>query len=88
MNGCHKHSEALKEFSHVGREESLSNRALEQAYVKASRVEYQQKVAPSTLLPRELGNLYTGSVFSGLASLIYNLDQTPLKVRVQVILQQ
>jgi 3-hydroxy-3-methylglutaryl CoA synthase len=65
----------LKEYAHLSLEESFTNRSLEQASVTASRQEYNDKVAPSTLFPRELGNLYTGSLYSGLASLIYNSHQ-------------
>ncbi|KAJ8601572.1 hypothetical protein CTAYLR_005222 [Chrysophaeum taylorii] len=47
---------------------SLSDKALDAALRKAAP--YEAKVAPTTLLPKNVGNAYTASVFYGLVSLI------------------
>lgn len=49
---------------------TYSDRALEKAFVTLARPMYDEKVAPSTLLPKELGNSYTASCYTGLMSLI------------------
>lgn len=46
------------------------DRDLEKAFVELARPMYDSKVAPSTLLPRELGNSYTAAAYTGLLSLI------------------
>jgi hydroxymethylglutaryl-CoA synthase len=40
--------------------------------MELSKPQYQIKVSPSTLLPKELGNAYTASLYCGLASLVFN----------------
>ncbi|KAK9809077.1 hypothetical protein WJX72_009054 [[Myrmecia] bisecta] len=51
-------------------EESYTDRELEKAALQASAAVFEQKVAPSTLLATQCGNLYTGSLYAGLASLV------------------
>lgn len=51
-------------------ESSYANRDLEKLALQRTAQDYQSKVFPSTLAGRRLGNLYTGSVYAGLASLI------------------
>lgn len=43
---------------------------LGKAFVNLARPMYESKVAPSTMLPMELGNSYTASCYTGLMSLI------------------
>ena len=51
-------------------EDTYYDRDVEKAFVKTAKPMYESKVAPSTLLPRELGNSYTASAYTGLLSLI------------------
>ena len=51
-------------------EDTYYDRDVEKAFVKKAKPMYESKVAPSTLLPRELGNSYTASAYTGLLSLI------------------
>jgi len=51
-------------------EASYSDKALEKACLQASKKEYETKVFPSTLAGRMLGNMYAGSLYGGLLSLI------------------
>lgn len=60
----------LEPFRSVPREQSYDNRDLEQAFVRLSGPLYAEKVAPSTLLPQNIGNTYTASLYAGLVSLI------------------
>lgn len=56
-------------------EQSYDHRELEQAFVSLSKAGYAQQVIPSTLIPVQLGNIYTASLFSGVLSLITTLGQ-------------
>lgn len=60
----------LAKFAQVEKEASYTDRALDKAFQKVAKSEYASKVAPGTLLPKQLGNLYTASVYAGLLSLI------------------
>ena len=51
-------------------ENSLADRGLDAALRKASAGAYDAKVAPATLIPKQIGNTYTASVFAGLLSLV------------------
>jgi hypothetical protein len=51
-------------------EKSYNDKDLEAAFMKKSKGAYEARVAPGCLLSRELGNLYCGSVWAGLASLV------------------
>jgi len=51
---------------------SLTSRELEQAAVGLSKAGYKAHVAPGTLLPQSLGNMYTASLYAGILSLVSN----------------
>eukprot|EP01116_Phalansterium_solitarium_P016313 TRINITY_DN3776_c0_g2_i1.p1 TRINITY_DN3776_c0_g2~~TRINITY_DN3776_c0_g2_i1.p1 ORF type:complete len:472 (+),score=115.19 TRINITY_DN3776_c0_g2_i1:68-1483(+) len=55
-------------------EESYTSKEIDSTFAKLSAELYKTKVAPSTLLPRQLGNSYTPSLYYGLASLIAERD--------------
>lgn len=51
-------------------EDTYFDRDVEKVFLQLSQSEYEAKTAPSTLLAKHLGNMYTGSVYGGLASLL------------------
>jgi len=51
------------------------DRNLESAFVKLSAADYQRKVMPTALLPQQLGNMYTASLYAGLLSLLYSTNE-------------
>ena len=59
-------------FNYRGRtlKDTLYDKEVERAMVKASVSLYKAKTFTSTLLGREVGNMYTASVYGGLASLL------------------
>lgn len=67
-NGAY--TEHLAPFSDISEEESYSHRELGAACVNLSKKDYEQRVYPSTYAGRQLGNLYAGSLYGGLVSLI------------------
>lgn len=62
--------ESLRPFLHLPEEQSLTDRDLEKAAVKASKSLYKAKVDASAYVGQQVGNMYTASVYAGLASLL------------------
>lgn len=65
-------NKAIQAFASLATSATLENRAVEQEFVKLSAKLYSEKVGPSTLLPQQLGNMYTASLYAGLLSLVFN----------------
>lgn len=51
-------------------ESTIGDRDVEKLMLKSSGVEFKAKTDPTTLLGREVGNMYTASLYGGLVSLI------------------
>lgn len=51
-------------------EQSYDNVDIEKAFVALSKAAYARQAIPTTLIPTQLGNIYTASLFAGLLSLI------------------
>ncbi|CAD6224166.1 unnamed protein product [Miscanthus lutarioriparius] len=64
--------EKLQSFSNLTGEESYQSRDLEKASQQVAKHLYDIKVQPSTLLPKQIGNMYTASLYAALASVLYN----------------
>jgi len=63
-------NESVQRFSRIPLEDSYNNRELEQAFIELSKDPFSKKTLNSLLLARELGNLYCGSLYSCLLSLL------------------
>ncbi|KAJ1961075.1 3-hydroxy-3-methylglutaryl coenzyme A synthase [Dipsacomyces acuminosporus] len=68
----------VQQFKDVSREESYGNKVLEKAFINVSKAEFAAKTEPSLLAARNIGNMYTGSVFFGLASLLAQVPHEKL----------
>ncbi|KAL4363328.1 hypothetical protein GQ457_04G037830 [Hibiscus cannabinus] len=64
--------EKLGPFSTLTGDESFQSRELEKASQQASKPLYDAKVQPTTLVPKQVGNTYTASLYAAFASLIHN----------------
>ncbi|KAL6845982.1 hypothetical protein ACP4OV_023430 [Aristida adscensionis] len=64
--------EKLQPFSNLTGEESYQSRDLEKASQQVAKHLYDIKVQPSTLLPKQIGNMYTASLYAALASVLFN----------------
>lgn len=51
-------------------EDTRGDRDIEKLMMKSSAEEFHAKTAPTLLLSREVGNMYTASLYSGVASLL------------------
>ncbi|CCE62634.1 hypothetical protein TPHA_0C04850 [Tetrapisispora phaffii CBS 4417] len=71
--------EEISAWDTIDYEESLFDKALEKKFVTLSKRLYNEKVAKSLTVPTNVGNLYTASVFSSLASLIYYVGSDALQ---------
>ncbi len=64
-------SAKLQPFATLSPADSLVNRDLEKVAQQVAKKQYDSKVVPSTLLPKELGNMYCASLYAGLATLLH-----------------
>ncbi|KAL6005545.1 hypothetical protein ACLOJK_006112 [Asimina triloba] len=68
--------EKLQPFISLSGDESYQNRDLEKASQQAAKLLYDAKVQPSTLLPKEVGNMYTASLYAAFASVLHDKHGT------------
>lgn len=64
--------EKLQPFASLSSDESYQNRDLEKASQQVAKRLYDAKVQPSTLLPKEVGNMYTASLYAAFASVLHD----------------
>ncbi|OMO97953.1 Hydroxymethylglutaryl-CoA synthase, eukaryotic [Corchorus olitorius] len=62
----------LAPFSDLSNDESYQSRDLEKASQLVAKHLYDSKVQPSTLIPKQAGNMYTASLYAAFASLLHN----------------
>ncbi|KAK9103460.1 hypothetical protein Sjap_020714 [Stephania japonica] len=68
--------EKLAPYSALSGDESYSNRDLEKMSQQVAKCLYNEKVQPTTLLPKQVGNMYTASLYAAFASLIHDKHST------------
>ncbi|CAN1186287.1 Hydroxymethylglutaryl-CoA synthase [Linum perenne] len=68
--------EAAKEkfapFATLSGDESYQSRDLEKVAQQVAKPLYDAKVQPTTLIPKQVGNMYTASIYAAFASLLHN----------------
>ncbi|CAI9772514.1 unnamed protein product [Fraxinus pennsylvanica] len=74
--------EKLAPFSSLTVNESYQSRDLEKASQQVAKAFYDTKVQPSTLIPKQVGNMYTASMYAAFASLLHNKNSTLAGQRV------
>ncbi|KAL1559787.1 hydroxymethylglutaryl-CoA synthase [Salvia divinorum] len=74
--------EKLAPFSSLSHEESYQCRDLEKTSQQVAKPFFDTKVQPSTLIPKQVGNMYTASLYAAFASLIHNKSSTLAGQRV------
>jgi hydroxymethylglutaryl-CoA synthase len=57
----------------------LSDKALEKTFIGAGKATYASKVAPTMATAKRCGNMYTASLYGGLASLLSAVPPTELR---------
>ncbi|XP_057419275.1 hydroxymethylglutaryl-CoA synthase-like [Lotus japonicus] len=74
--------EKLGPFATLSGDESYQSRDLEKASQQVAKPQYDAKVQPTTLLPKQVGNMYTASLYAAFVSLIHNKHSTLAGKRV------
>ncbi|KAG5557131.1 hypothetical protein RHGRI_007412 [Rhododendron griersonianum] len=64
--------EKLAPFSSLTDDERYTSRDLEKASQQVAKPLYDAKVQPTTLVPKQVGNMYTASLYAAFVSLIHN----------------
>ncbi|PYH42840.1 hydroxymethylglutaryl-CoA synthase [Aspergillus saccharolyticus JOP 1030-1] len=63
----------------VDDESTRANKPLEKALMQLTQARFEQRVRPGLLLPAQCGNMYTASLYSGLASLLASVPSEQLQ---------
>ncbi|BAU02420.1 hypothetical protein VIGAN_11194500 [Vigna angularis var. angularis] len=74
--------ETLAPYASLSGDESYQSRDLEKANQQAAKHVYDEKVQPSTLIPKQVGNMYTASLYAAFASLLHNKNTSLVGKRV------
>ncbi|TKY45095.1 Hydroxymethylglutaryl-CoA synthase [Spatholobus suberectus] len=74
--------ETLAPYAFLTGDESYHSRDLEKANQQAAKHVYDAKVQPSTLIPKQVGNMYTASLYAAFASLLHNKNSSLVGKRV------
>ncbi|AES94125.1 putative hydroxymethylglutaryl-CoA synthase [Medicago truncatula] len=69
-------NEKLGPFTTLSDDESYQSRDLEKASQQVAKPLYDEKVQPSTLIPKQVGNMYTASIYAAFASLLHNKNSS------------
>ncbi|KAI4367920.1 hypothetical protein MLD38_016544 [Melastoma candidum] len=68
--------EKLAPFANLSGDESYQSRDLEKASQQVAKPLYDAKVQPTTLIPKQVGNTYTASLYTAFASLLHNKNSS------------
>ncbi|KAJ9580784.1 hypothetical protein L9F63_024036, partial [Diploptera punctata] len=68
----------LQQFRNVRLEETYFDRDIEKVFMDKSQQIFEEKTKPSLLLANQIGNMYTASLYGGLASLFISKDAEDL----------
>ncbi|KDQ26574.1 hypothetical protein PLEOSDRAFT_1071633 [Pleurotus ostreatus PC15] len=66
-------------FLAASQKESLSDKNVEKTFIAASKKSFAQKTDPGMACSKRLGNMYTGSLYGCLASLVANVEPAQLR---------
>jgi hydroxymethylglutaryl-CoA synthase len=65
-------------ISSLDYQKSLTDKGVEKAFMALTKKRFNERIYPSTLAPRYVGNMYTASVYSSLASIISEIPAEKL----------
>ncbi|GAU36131.1 hypothetical protein TSUD_292910 [Trifolium subterraneum] len=74
--------QTLAPYASLSGDESYQSRDLEKANQQAAKHTYEEKVQPSTLIPKQVGNMYTASLYAAFISLLHNKHDSLVGKRV------
>ncbi|KAJ3219610.1 Hydroxymethylglutaryl-CoA synthase, cytoplasmic [Dinochytrium kinnereticum] len=68
----------LTKYAGLAREATYSDKEMEKAFVDLTKAEFAAKVSPGLLASKNVGNMYCGSLYAGLASLLSEVSSEQL----------
>lgn len=71
--------EVPAEIKELDYEKSLSDKVVEKTFMGLSKKRFQERVQPSIEVPTMCGNMYCGSLYGGLVSLLANVESADLQ---------
>nr|AHF81873.1 hydroxymethylglutaryl coenzyme A synthase [Narcissus tazetta] len=74
--------EKLEPFSSLSGNESYQSRDLEKVSQQVAKNLYDEKVQPATLVPKQVGNMYTASLYAAFASVLHDKHSTLVGQRI------
>lgn len=72
-------AEVPKEVKDMDYEKSLTDKVVEKSFMALTKKRFQERVNPACQVATNCGNMYCGSVWSGLASLVSHVDSASLQ---------
>ncbi|KAF2135618.1 uncharacterized protein K452DRAFT_303411 [Aplosporella prunicola CBS 121167] len=72
-------AEVPKELLNLDYDASVTDKTVEKTFVALSKKRFGARVSPSAMVPTMCGNMYCGSVWGGLASLLANVNSDDLQ---------
>ncbi|KAI8919123.1 hydroxymethylglutaryl-coenzyme A synthase C terminal-domain-containing protein [Powellomyces hirtus] len=74
-----RYGENLAQFAGLKQEDTYTNRDVEKAFMEYTKQSFKEKTLPSLLVPKNLGNSYTASLYTGLVSLLATTPSAQLQ---------
>jgi hydroxymethylglutaryl-CoA synthase len=75
----HKFANVPEDTLKVDYNASLTDKVIEKAFINVGKAEYAKRVEPSMRCSKRCGNMYTASLYGGLASLLSSVEPADLK---------
>ncbi|PSR76629.1 putative hydroxymethylglutaryl-CoA synthase [Coniella lustricola] len=72
-------AEVPPEVKDMDYEKSLTDKVVEKAFMALTKKKYQERVSPASQVATMCGNMYCGSVWGGLASLVSHVEPSSLE---------
>lgn len=72
-------SEELLQFAGLNLEDTYGDRVLEKAFVTFTKKAFEEKVVPTLECAKNMGNIYCGSLYAGIASLLCSVESADLQ---------
>ena len=72
-------AEVSEDIKNLTYEASISDKSVEKTFMALAKKRYTQRVQPTIEVPTMCGNMYCASVYSGLCSLLMNVDSEQLQ---------
>jgi hydroxymethylglutaryl-CoA synthase len=73
----------LAHLDAVSVQDSYTNKEIEKSFMNLTKMEFAKKVTPSLIAAKNMGNMYCGSLYGGLASLLSAVPPQELVIEMK-----